>query len=104
LAFATFLVWRLGTGACDIGACGFWRYPMPPEFSSTELNWPKIKLATILESKILVSLTRSQRHLEFLSEITHSSLPYMDLYAFTNAPGMGTNHSTPVTGLQALYL
>jgi len=26
LAFATFLVWRLRTG----GACGFWRYRMPP--------------------------------------------------------------------------
>jgi len=30
LAFATFLVWRLRTGACGIGACGFWRYRMPP--------------------------------------------------------------------------
>ena len=30
LAFATFLVWRLRTGACDVGACGFWRYRMPP--------------------------------------------------------------------------
>jgi len=30
LAFATFLVWRLRTGACGVGACGFWRYRMPP--------------------------------------------------------------------------
>jgi len=27
LAFATFLVWWLRTG---VGACGFWRYRMPP--------------------------------------------------------------------------
>jgi len=27
---ATFLVWRLRTGACGVGACGFWRYRMPP--------------------------------------------------------------------------
>jgi len=32
LAFATFLVWRLRTGACGVGACGFWRYRMPPVF------------------------------------------------------------------------
>jgi len=31
LAFATFLVWRLRTGACGVGACGFWRYRMPPK-------------------------------------------------------------------------
>jgi len=31
LAFATFLVWRLRTGACAVGACGFWRYRMPPK-------------------------------------------------------------------------
>ena len=30
LAFATFLVWRLRTGACGVGACGFWRYQCPP--------------------------------------------------------------------------
>jgi len=30
LAFAAFLVWRLRTGACGVGACGFWRYRMPP--------------------------------------------------------------------------
>jgi len=30
LAFATFFVWRLRTGACGVGACGFWRYRMPP--------------------------------------------------------------------------
>jgi len=30
LAFATFLVRRLRTGACGVGACGFWRYRMPP--------------------------------------------------------------------------
>jgi len=30
LAFANFLVWRLRTGACGVGACGFWRYRMPP--------------------------------------------------------------------------
>jgi len=29
LAFANFLVWRLRTGACGVGACGFWRYRMP---------------------------------------------------------------------------
>jgi len=32
LAFATFLVWRLRTGACGVGACGFWRYRMPPTY------------------------------------------------------------------------
>jgi len=37
LAFATFLVWRLRTDACDVGACGFWRYRMPPFFSPLEL-------------------------------------------------------------------
>jgi len=31
LAFANFLVWRLRTGACGVGACGFWRYRMPPK-------------------------------------------------------------------------
>jgi len=30
LAFATFLVWRLRTGACGVGASGFGRYRMPP--------------------------------------------------------------------------
>jgi len=30
MAFATFLVWRLRTGACGVGACGFWRYGMAP--------------------------------------------------------------------------
>jgi len=30
LAFAAFLVWRLWTGACGVGACGFWRYRMTP--------------------------------------------------------------------------
>jgi len=30
LAFATFLVWRLRTGACGVGACVFFlRYRMP---------------------------------------------------------------------------
>jgi len=28
----TFLFWRLRTGACGVGACGFWRYRMPPIF------------------------------------------------------------------------
>ena len=27
----TFLVWRSRTGACGVGACGFWRYRMPPD-------------------------------------------------------------------------
>jgi len=31
LAFATFLVWQLRTGACGVGAYGFWRYRMPPD-------------------------------------------------------------------------
>jgi len=30
MAFATFLVLRLQTGACGVSACGFWRYRMPP--------------------------------------------------------------------------
>jgi len=30
LAFATFLIWWLRTGACGVGACGFWRFRMPP--------------------------------------------------------------------------
>jgi len=25
LAFSTFLVWWLRSGACGVGACGFWR-------------------------------------------------------------------------------
>jgi len=29
MAFATFLVWWLRTGACGVGARGFWRYRMP---------------------------------------------------------------------------
>jgi len=29
LAFANFLVWRLRTGVCGVGANGFWRYRMP---------------------------------------------------------------------------
>ena len=29
MAFATFLVWRLRTGACGVGACDFWRYCPP---------------------------------------------------------------------------
>jgi len=32
MAFATFLVWRLRTGACGVGAYGFWRYRMPPVY------------------------------------------------------------------------
>ena len=28
----TFLVWRLRTGACGLGSCGFCRHRMPPEF------------------------------------------------------------------------
>jgi len=30
MAFATFLVWRLRTGAYGVGAYGFRRYRMPP--------------------------------------------------------------------------
>jgi len=37
MAFATFLVWRLRTGACGVGACGFWRYRMPPAFTKPGL-------------------------------------------------------------------
>jgi len=33
MAFATFLVWRFRTGACGVGAYGFWRYRMPPHES-----------------------------------------------------------------------
>jgi len=38
LAFATFLVWRLQTGACGVGACGFWRYRMPPKLGYVRLG------------------------------------------------------------------
>jgi len=42
VAFATFLVWRLRTGACGVGACGFWRYRMPPPTSiTTNINLKK---------------------------------------------------------------
>ena len=34
----TFLVWRLRTGACGVGPCGFWRYRMPPESSTITLR------------------------------------------------------------------
>ena len=30
MAFATFLVWRLRTGACGVGACGFGAIECPP--------------------------------------------------------------------------
>jgi len=30
MEFATFLVWRLRTGACGVGAYGFWRFRMLP--------------------------------------------------------------------------
>jgi len=39
MAFATFLVWRLRTGACGVGACGFWRYRMPPGKSRLCSTW-----------------------------------------------------------------
>jgi len=38
LAFATFLVWRLRTGACGVDACGFWRYRMPPVYFTAKKN------------------------------------------------------------------
>jgi len=44
LAFATFLVWRLRTGACGVGACGFWRYRMPPNPNSENFRIEKSKL------------------------------------------------------------
>jgi len=37
VAFATFLVWRLRTGACGVGACGFWRYRMAPPAKITDV-------------------------------------------------------------------
>jgi len=39
-AFATFLVWRLRTGACGVGVCGFWRYRMPPNLYSNQNTGP----------------------------------------------------------------
>ena len=47
MAFATFLVWRLRTGACGVGAYGFWRYRMPSScararrFSETTIQPPR---------------------------------------------------------------
>ena len=38
MAFATLLVWRLRTGACGVGACGFWRYRMPPGKKKQQKN------------------------------------------------------------------
>jgi len=43
MAFATFLVWRLWTGACGVGAYGFWRYRMPPK-RSTHQTGPEFRL------------------------------------------------------------
>jgi len=40
LAFTTFLVWRLRIGACGVGACGFWRYRMPPPPYFFEIAYP----------------------------------------------------------------
>jgi len=37
LAFATFLVGRLQTGACGVGAYGFWRYRMPSKINLESL-------------------------------------------------------------------
>jgi len=42
LAFATFLVWWLRTGACGVGACGFWRYRMPPIKYNLKEKLPKV--------------------------------------------------------------
>jgi len=36
LAFATFLVWRLRTGVCGVGACDFWRLWQLPEKTVTK--------------------------------------------------------------------
>jgi len=38
MAFATFLVWRLRTGACGVNACGFWRYRMPPAANDSDAS------------------------------------------------------------------
>jgi len=38
LALATFLVWQLRTGACGVGAYGFWCYRMPPQKIKTDLK------------------------------------------------------------------
>jgi len=65
LAFATFFVWRLRTGACGVGACGYWRYRMPPEktkyefeyFREAALCWGKNKKKKLdqVENKNLTS-------------------------------------------------
>jgi len=46
LAFATFLVWRLRTGACGVGACGFWRLSQLPERYTSSLASLRLVIST----------------------------------------------------------
>jgi len=56
LAFATFLVWRLRTGACGVGAYGFWRYRMPPVTTTKCLVLSTKRL--VAAAKFLVAATK----------------------------------------------
>ena len=57
MAFATFLVWWLRTGACGFGACGFWRYRMSPTRSNERWN---LKNPTFLKLRcVLLQSTRN---------------------------------------------
>ena len=49
LAFATFLVWQLRTGAYGVGAYAFWRYRMPPD--KTE----EVRVLNIFEDRPMFS-------------------------------------------------
>jgi len=52
MAFATFLVWRLRTGACGVGACGFWRYRMPPgSFQESNERDLSVFLSIVIKSR-----------------------------------------------------
>jgi len=47
LAFATFLVWRLRIGACDVGACGFRRLWFSAPMTATRyINLLKVAFST----------------------------------------------------------
>jgi len=69
LAFATFLVWRLwtgacGVGACGVGACGFWRYRMPPKRTRVQRKKQEVLQGAILARDTL-SMHRPRKRSSF---------------------------------------
>jgi len=47
----TFFVWRLRTGACGVGAYGFWRYRMPPVRTKPQRMKNCLNLTAISQGK-----------------------------------------------------